>query len=129
MLKTKKTYEKWILALIRSIFPESSITMKLLGFINDKYNVDGIKNTRRQKRGTSSTKFNNTGFEQNMLEGKNWQELLNDSQFKDQLIEITKEYVLEFGTRILPRSTPFVTTSREKEYFISPTENQVITRF
>ena len=129
MLKTKKTYEKWISALIRFIFPDSSITMKLLGFINDTYKVDSIKNMTRQKRGTSSTKFNNTGFEQNMLEGKNWQELLNDSQFKDQLIEITKEYVLEFGTRILPRSTPFVTTSREKEYFISPTENQVITRF
>ena len=129
MLKTKKTYEKWISALIRFIFPDSSITMKLLGFINDTYKVDSIENMTRQKRGTSSTKFNNTGFEQNMLEGKNWQELLNDSQFKDQLIEITKEYVLEFGTRILPRSTPFVTTSREKEYFISPTENQVITRF
>ena len=129
MLKTKKTYEKWISALIRFIFPDSSITMKLLGFINDTYKVDSIENMTRQKRGTSSTKFNNTGFEQNMLEGKNWQELLNDSQFKDQLIEITKEYVLELGTRILPRSTPFVTTSREKEYFISPTENQVITRF
>ena len=56
-----------------------------------------------------------------MLEGKNWQEFLNDSQFKDQLIKIMKEYVLEFGTGILPRSTPFITTSREKEYFISPT--------
>ena len=76
VLKTKKTYEKWISALIRFIFHihiDSSITMKLLGVINDKYNVDSIKNTRRQKRGTSSTKFNNTGFEQKMLEGKNWQ--------------------------------------------------------
>ena len=79
----------------------------------------------RQKGGTSS----NTGFEQNMLEGKNWLEFLNDSQFKDQLIKIMKEYVLEFGTGIFPRSTPFITTSREKEYFISPTGNQVIIQF
>ena len=110
-------------------FPDSSITMKLLGFINDTYKVDSIENMRRQKRGISSTKLNNTGFEQNMPEGKNWQELLNDSQYKDQLIEMMKQYVLEFGSEILPRSTPFIVTSTEKEYFISPTGNQVITWF
>ena len=38
----------------------------------------------RQKRGTFCTKFNITGFEQNMPQDKNWQELLNDSEYKDQ---------------------------------------------
>ena len=103
--------------------------MKLLGFINDTYKVGSIENMTRQKRGTSSTKFSNTGFEQNMSEGKNWQELLNDNQYKDQLIEMMKQYVLEFGFRILPGSTRFIVTSIKKEYFISPTENQVITWF
>ena len=125
MIETKKTYKKQILALIRFVFPDSFIIMKLLGFINDKCHGDSIKIMARQKGGTSS----NTGFEQNMLEGKNWQEFLNNSQFKVQLIEIIKEYVLEFGTGILPRFTPFITTSREKEYFISPTGNQVIVQF
>ena len=37
-----------------------------------------------------------------------------------------KQYVLEFGSGILPRSIPFAITSREKEYFISPAGNQVI---
>ena len=74
-------------------------------------------------------KFNNTGFEQNMPEGKNWQELLNDSQYKDQLIEMMKQYMLEFGSGILPRSAPFIVTSIENEYFISPTGNQAITWF
>ena len=36
----------------------------------------------RQKRGTSSTMFNITGFEQNMPQGNNWQELLNNSEYK-----------------------------------------------
>ena len=103
--------------------------MKLLVFINDTYKVDSIKNMTRQKGGTSSTKFNNTGFEQNMPQGNNWQELLNDSQYKDQLIEMMKQYVLEFGSGILPRSAPFIVTSIEKEYFISPTGNQAITWF
>ena len=52
----------------------------------------------RQKRGTSSAKLSNTGFEQNMPQGNNWQELLNDSAYKYQLIEMIKQYLLEFGS-------------------------------
>ena len=93
------------------------------------HKVVSIKNTTRQKRGTSSTNFNNTGFEQNMPQNNNWQELLNDSQCKYQLIKMIKQHGLEFGSGILPRSTPFIITSREKEYFISPARNEVITWF
>ena len=67
IIKTKKLTKKectW--ALIRSIFADRSITMKLLGIINDKYKVDSIKNMAGQKRGNPSTKFNITSFEQNM---------------------------------------------------------------
>ena len=64
-----------------------------------------------------------------MSEGKNWHKLLNDSQCKDQLIEMMIQYVLDFGSGILPRSTPFIVTSIKKEYFILPTGNQVITWF
>ena len=103
--------------------------MKLLGFINDTYKVGSIKNMTRKKRVTSSTKFNITGFGQNMPQGNNWQEPLNDSEYKDQLLEMIKRYVLEFGSGILPRSTPFIITSKEKEYFISPAGNRVITWF
>ena len=110
------------------IFPDSSITVTLLGFINDIYKVDSITNMARQTRGTSSTKFNITGFEQNTPQGNNWQELLNNSEYKDYLIEMIKPYVLEFGSGI-PRSTSFIITSREKEYFISPVGNQVIAWF
>ena len=39
---------------------------------------------------------------------------------------MTKKYVLEFGSGILPISTPFVIPFREKEYFISPAGNHVI---
>ena len=42
------------------------------------------------------------------------------------LIEIIKQYVLEFSSGILPRSIPFIIISRETEYFISPTGNHVI---
>ena len=35
LLKAKKNYKEWISTLIRFIFPDSSITMKLLGFLND----------------------------------------------------------------------------------------------
>ena len=48
-----------------------------------------------------------------MSQGNNWQELLNNSEYKDQLIEMTKQYVLEFGSGILPRS-PFTIVAREK---------------
>ena len=99
------------------MFPDSSITMKLLGFINDMYKVDSIKNMRRQERGTSSTEFSIPGFEQNMPQGDTWQELLNDNEYKDQLIEMIKQYVLEFASGILPRSIPFIITSTEKDYF------------
>ena len=112
--------------IIRSIFSDSYITMKLLGFINDTYKVDSIKIMARQKRGASSTKFNITGFEQNMLQGNNRKEFLKDSEYKDQLIEMMKQYVLEFVSGVLPRSTPFIITSRENEYSTLPAENQVL---
>ena len=57
--------------------------MKLLGFIKYTYKIDSIKNMTRQKRGTSCNKFDITGFEQNMSQGKSWQELLNISECKD----------------------------------------------
>ena len=72
----------------------------------------------RHKRGTCSTKFNITGFEQNMPQGNNWRDFLNDNEQKDQLPEIMKQYVLEFGSEMLPRLTPFIITSREKEYIL-----------
>ena len=61
-----------------------------------------------------------------MPQGSNWQKLLNDSEYKDQLIEIIKQYVLEFGSEILPRSTPFINTSRENEYSLLSAGNQVM---
>ena len=64
--------------------------------MNNTYKVDSI---------------NITGFEQNVLQGNNWQKLLNDSQYKDELIEMIKHYVQEFGSGILPRSAPFIITS------------------
>ena len=69
----------------------------------------------RQKRGTASAKFHSAGFEQNMPQDNNWQDLLKDGEYKDQLIKIMKQYVLELGSGILPRCTPFIITSREKE--------------
>ena len=50
---------------------------------------------------------------------------MNDNEYKDQLIEMMKQYILEFDSGILPRSTPFIITSRENEYSILPAENQV----
>ena len=90
MLKTKKkTYKEWISALIKFIFPDSPVTMKLLRFINDSYKADSTKNMTRQKRITPSTKFNAAGFQKSILQetpGK--KELLNDSDYKDQFIEM-----------------------------------------
>ena len=126
-LKPKKTYKEWISALIRFIFPDSSITMKLFAFINDTYKADSMKNITRQERGTSSTKFNIPGSEQNMLQGDTWQELLNDNEYKDQLIKSID--ALEFGSGILPRSILFIITSREKDYFVSPAGNKVVSVF
>ena len=100
--------------------------MKLLGFIKDTYKVDSIKNMTRQERGTSFTKFNITGFEQNMPQRDTWQEYLNDNGYKDQLIEMIKQYVLKLASGILPRSIPFIITSRENDYFISPAGNKVM---
>ena len=100
--------------------------MKLLGFIKDTYKVDSIKNMTKQERGTSFTKFNITGFEQNMPQGDTWQEYLNDNGYKDQLIEMIKQYVLKLASGILPRSIPFIITSRENDYFISPAGNKVM---
>ena len=68
-LKPKKTYKEWISALIRFIFPDSPITMKLLRFIKDSYKADSIKNMTSKKRITSSTKFNTAGFEKSILQG------------------------------------------------------------
>ena len=86
MLKNQKNYKEWISALIRFIFPDTSTTIKLLGFINNTYKVDITKNMTGQKRGTSFAKFHNAGFEQNMPQDNNWQDLLKDSEYKDQLI-------------------------------------------
>ena len=37
-----------------------------------------------------------------------------------------KKYLLEFGYGILPRSSPFIITSRKNEHSISPAESQVL---
>ena len=63
--------------------PTQLYNYKLLGFTNDMFKEGRIKNMARQKRGTSSTKFNNIGFEPNIPQGNNWQEFLNDSEYKD----------------------------------------------
>ena len=91
--------------------------MKLLGFINDTYKVDFTKNMTKQKRDTSSTKFNITGFEENIPQINNWHKLLNGSEYKDQLIEMTKQYVLEFDSGVLPRSTSFYYQFKRKRIF------------
>ena len=64
-----KSYKEWISALTRFIFPESSITLKLLGLTNDTYKVKSIKNMPKQKLVTTYTKFNITGFEQSIPDG------------------------------------------------------------
>ena len=46
-LNPKIAYKEWISSLISSIFPDSSITMKVLEFNNDTYKVDSIKNMTR----------------------------------------------------------------------------------
>ena len=51
---------------------------------------------------------------------------MNGGECKDQLIEMIKQYVLELGSGILARSTPFIITSRENEHSILSAENQVI---
>ena len=61
-----------------------------------------------------------------MPQGNTWQELLNTSKYKDQFIDMIKQYVLQFSSGILPRSIPFIMTSRKKENFILPARNQVI---
>ena len=61
-----------------------------------------------------------------MPQGNNWQKLLNDSEYKDQSIEMIKQYILEFVSGILPRTTPFIIISTGNEYYVSPAENQVI---
>ena len=61
-----------------------------------------------------------------MPQGNTWQKLLNDSEYKDQSIEMIKQYILEFVFGILPRTTPFIITSTGNEYYVSPAENQVI---
>ena len=60
----------------------------------DKIKVDSIKNIARQKRGISSTKFNITDFQKNIPQCKNWNEFLNESEYKDHLIEMIKLFVL-----------------------------------
>ena len=52
-----------------------------------------------------------------MPQSNNWQELLNASEYKYQLIKMMKQYVLESGFGILSRSISFIITSRENEYF------------
>ena len=39
------------------VFPDSSITMKLFGFINDPYKVDSVNNMTRQKQEVEQYRF------------------------------------------------------------------------
>ena len=64
-----------------------------------------------------------------MPQGNNWKELLNDSEYKDQMIEMIKQCVLELTSEILPRSTAFIIASGEDEYFILPAGNEDISGF
>ena len=57
-------------------------------------------------------------FEHKMPQENTWQELLNVSEYKDQLIQMIKQYELEFGSGILPRTVPFNIISREKNILI-----------
>ena len=50
-----------------------------------------------------------------------------EQQWIQRSIDRNDKTVLEFGSRILPRYIPFIITSREKNYFVSPAGNKVIT--
>ena len=50
-----------------------------------------------------------------------------ERQWIQRSIDRNDKTVLEFGSRILPRYIPFIITSREKNYFVSPAGNKVIT--
>ena len=50
-----------------------------------------------------------------------------ERQWIQRSIDRNDKTVLEFGSRILPRYIPFIITSREKNYFVSPAGNEVIT--
>lgn len=93
------------------------ITMKLLGLINDTYKLYYI--ILRQKRGTSSTMINITGFEQNMPQGNTRQQLLNNNECQDQLIKMIKQYVLELEFHNFSKIYSFYYYFNRKRFILS----------
>jgi len=73
----------------------------------------------RKKRGLSAFNFNVTGFDQNMSQANIWNNLLRNNDYKDQLIELIKDCILKEGQKILPRTVPFVITSKDKSFTIT----------
>ena len=79
--KPRKTYRIWIKELLKYMIPsENQITVFVM--INDTYLVNSVKEGLRRGRGNSGQQVYVQGFDQHMLEGKQWDEFLHNGTNK-----------------------------------------------
>ena len=119
-LKPKKTYKEWITSLIKYITTERHVFPQIIAMVNDTYIPDSVKNLTRIERGLSATNVIVQGVEQNMPQGNKWQELLHSNNFKQQIIELIKDYILKERSSILQlQNISFIITAKNKVYKIT----------
>ena len=90
--KPGKTYLEWFRRFERFILPPIEAEPVAAGIINDTYRDDSLKRGTRKERGESDVKVLIEGFEQHMLQGTKWQEVLTRGDNKEELINLILRY-------------------------------------
>ena len=86
-LKPKDTFEEWIDTLLRFITPPDIAEASVIGMINDTYSSYSTKSGTRKRRG-DGTRTHVEGAKQHMPSGMKWQEFLENSNNKEDLVNL-----------------------------------------
>ena len=117
-VKPQKTYKQFFKKLIKFIEPPPSSEPKLVGMINDTYDINSMKKGTRRSRGTGRIKVSIGGVEQHMLKGLQWKEFLHSSDNKEELLSTLVNYVIsEDGISFL--LYPFIISCKDKTFSIA----------
>ena len=115
-LKPKDTFEEWIDTLLRFITPPDIAEASVIGMINDAYSTYSTKSCTRRRRG-EGTRTHVEGTKQHMPSGMKWQEFLENSNNKEDLINLIFEYIQKLS-RNKKLNRPLVFSKCQDTYMV-----------
>ena len=87
-VKSKDTYEDWLVQMIKFLTPPANANAHSLDIIMDNYIERSVEEGTQQNRAGDPGPRNITGFHQKMPQLQRWLQLLNNGDNKNELISL-----------------------------------------